>query len=151
MACSSALGLLSSAYTEDADSDPEPPAVTSTIVVNAAPTVVENAPPAGQLSEFNAIKEDKKYGQQVMHSNPEYEAMWAPVAGPALQPEQLRAAGIKSKSRFVASAHALLTRRARLTMRMRRVCTRLLFASARRSHLGTRRLRRPHRLRRLVP
>ena len=104
MACSSALGLLSSAYTEDADSDPEPPAVTSTIVVNAAPTVVENAPPAGQLSEFNAIKEDKKYGQQVMHSNPEYEAMWAPVAGPALQPEQLRAAGIKSKSRFVGHA-----------------------------------------------
>jgi len=100
----SALGLLASAYDDD-DDKPAPPATASTaVVVNAAPTVIEEKAHTQQLALWAEAKEDKKHGQTVMHYNPEHDAMWAPEQGPSMQPSELRAAGIKSKSHFTGHA-----------------------------------------------
>ena len=66
--------------------------------------------PQGHTSEmWGAIaraKEDKAHGQTVVFQNAEYEAMWAPEQGPALEPHQQRAAGVKAKSHFAGGVEA---------------------------------------------
>jgi len=70
------------------------------MVVNATPTVIEDKAQSQQLALLGQVKEDTKHGQNVMHSNPEYETLWAPQEGPSLDPLEQRAAGIRSKNHF---------------------------------------------------
>jgi pre-mRNA-processing factor 17 len=104
----SSLGLLASNYEEECEE--EAPAAapngSGALVVNPTPIVVGDYGGAGSSSTALSlaapqVTEDQKYGQQVMKTNPTYEEMWAPEQGPALDPASRRAAGIKSKQRFV--------------------------------------------------
>lgn len=103
----SSLGLLASNYEEESEEEAPAaaPSGSRALVVNPTPTVVGDYGGAGSSSTALAfaaqVTEDHKYGQQVMKTNPTYEEMWAPEQGPALDPAGQRAAGIKSKQRFV--------------------------------------------------
>lgn len=99
----SSLGLLASSYEEEeAAAAPAAASGSTVLVVNAAPTVLVEYGGAGtSKAPIFKMEEDAKHGQLVMKSNPEYEDMWAPEQGPTLDPAAQRAAGIKSKHRFV--------------------------------------------------
>jgi len=101
----SALGLLASSYEEDDDNDePAAAAASTSLVVNPTPAVVGDyggSSASHALALAPVITEDRKHGQQIMKANPTYEEMWAPEQGPSLDVTAQRAAGIKSKHRFV--------------------------------------------------
>jgi len=106
MAATSALGLLACSYEEGSEEEAPAAAPVSALVVNPTPAVVADygggaSSSATALALAHQVTEDKKYGQHVMKTNPTYEEIWAPEQGPALDPSAQRAAGIKSKQRFV--------------------------------------------------
>jgi pre-mRNA-processing factor 17 len=108
----SGLGLLASAYgdsEDDSEGEAAAPAAASSstaIVVNAAPSVMDEAPNAHESGMWNVAKEDKAKRMRVLNQNPEYEELWAPEQGPSLSVHEQRSAGIRAKSAFVGGVQA---------------------------------------------
>ena len=100
------LGLLSSMYGDDDDDDEEAAAIqaarasSSTMLVQAAPFVMAEAPKGHELAVLDKGTVDKKTSQTVVYHNPGYETMWADTQGPSLSSHEQRMAGIKAKNHY---------------------------------------------------
>ena len=105
----SGLGLLASTYGDDSDEgevSSGAAAYSTAVVVNTAPSIMDNAPDSHVGAMWNALKEDKAKKQHVLYQNPAYEEMWAAQQGPTMSVAEQRQAGIQSKAQFVGQAEA---------------------------------------------